>query len=73
VCLSLAFSFGRLADRWGRAKVLLLGHGLLVLVWSHSGERTALVVFGAVLTGALAALAATLLELDALARPEAAR
>jgi MFS family permease len=143
VCLSLAFSFGRLADRWGRAKVLLLGHGLLVLVywsellpargalllalnvlllgafyaasdglllalasarlpepqlasglglvvtvnnlgrllasvafgllWSYSGERTALVVFGAVLTGALAALAATLLELDALARPEAAR
>lgn len=33
VCLALAFSFGRLADRWGRAKVLLLGHGLLVLVY----------------------------------------
>lgn len=138
VCLSLAFHFGRLADRWGRAKVLLLGHALLVLVyssellpvrgglllalnvlllgafyaasdgvllalasarlpepqlasglglivtinnlgrllasvafgllWSHYDERTALIVFGAVLTGALAALASTLLELDAAAR-----
>jgi MFS family permease len=139
VCLALAFSFGRLADRWGRAKVLLLGHALLVLVywsellpargdlllvlnvlllgafyaasdgvllalasaqlpesqlasglglivtvnnlgrliasvtfgllWSHSDERIALIVFGAGLTCTLAALAATLLELDAGARP----
>jgi len=138
VCLSLAFSFGRLADRWGRAKVLLLGHALLILVywsewlpargglllalnvlllgafyaasdgvllalasarlpepqlasglglivtvnnlgrllasvafgllWSHYDERIALIVFGAVLTAVLAALAATLLELDVPAR-----
>jgi MFS family permease len=38
------------------------------LLWSHYDERIALIVFGAVLTAVLAALAATLLELDVPAR-----